>query len=197
MFLDLFGNCPDPTDNPVFCLSGIACMKVPPFCMKLIRPNCRIGNPGPFWAWISFANILSGGSPERVHTVPLLCPNTIPAPFGHGLMPVNVFRSLRKLPGSHGQSRILPFRNSVYESPPFLHEIDPAHPPDWQSGPDLCPDLPKWDTVRGANPVWGSPPRHLGRYGSSPGPYPSPSCEVLSPGVLPALWAAGIGSTGR
>ena len=172
-------------------------MKVPPFCMKLIRPTCRIGNPGPFWAWISFANILSGGSPERVHTVPLLCPNTIPAPFGHGLMPVNVFRSLRKLPGSHGQSRILPFRNSVYESPPFLHEIDPAHPPDWQSGPDLCPDLPKWDTVRGANPVWGSPPRHLGRYGSSPGPYPPPSPETPLPGVLPALSAAGTGSMGR
>ena len=140
MFLDLFGNGPDSADYPVKCLSGTACMKVSPFCMKLIRVNCRIGNPGLIWAWISFAGIPSGGSPGRIHAVSRSCPTTIPAPFGHWLMPVNVFRSLWKWPGFPGLSRIMPFRNSVYESTPFLHEIDPGELPDWQSGPDLCPD---------------------------------------------------------
>ena len=53
------------------------------------------------------------------------------------------------MPGFPGLSRKIPFWNSVYESTPFLHEIDPAYPPDWQSGPDMGLDIFRRDTVRG------------------------------------------------
>jgi len=143
MFLDLFGNGPDSADYPAKSLSGTACMKVPPFCMKLIRPTRRIGNPGPIWAWISFAGIQSG-DPEKVSLrFPLPCPNTILAPFGFWLIPVNVFRSRWKQPGFPDYRIITPFRKHVYESTPVLHEIDPGHLPDWQSGPVSGPDLPQ------------------------------------------------------
>jgi hypothetical protein len=56
-------------------------------------------------------------------------------------MPVNVFRALRKLPGFPDYRRITPFRKGVYESTPFLHEIDPGNLPDWQSGPVWDPDF--------------------------------------------------------
>jgi hypothetical protein len=176
MFLDLFGYCPDSPNHPVKCRSGNVCTNVSLFCMKLIRPTRRIDNPVPICALISFAGILSGGSPERVHTVSLLCPPTIPAPFGHWLMPVNVFRSLWKLPGLPGQSRIMPFRKRVYECTPFLHEIDPAQPPDWQSGPELSPDLSCRDTVRGIP-------------GKSP--YSLPPLPQYDPGTVRSLVNAG------
>ncbi len=59
-FLDLFGNGPDSPDYAVLCFSGTACMKVPPFCMKLIRVNYRIGNPVPICARIPHDEIRRG-----------------------------------------------------------------------------------------------------------------------------------------
>ena len=58
------------------------------------------------------------------------------------------FVSLRKRPGFRRLFRKIPFRNSVYENTLFLHEIDPAHPPDSQSGPDLSMDLFRRDIVQ-------------------------------------------------
>jgi hypothetical protein len=123
-------------------------MKVPLFCMKLIRTTSRIGNPGPICARIFCVGILTMGSPERVPALSLTCPTMIPASFGHWLMPVNVLKSLWKLSGFRGLPSKMPFRNNVYESTPFLHEIDPDYLPDWQSGPGLCPVLFRRDTVR-------------------------------------------------
>ena len=105
---------------------------------------CTVRNP-----WDNFVSLnnvhserKSGESPKKPSPFPRPCPTTIPAPFGHWLMPVNVFRSLWKWPGFRRLSRKMPFRNSVYEDTPFLYEIDPGQLPDWQSGPYLCPDSP-------------------------------------------------------
>jgi len=126
----------------------------------------------------------SGGTPpKKPSPVPRPCPNTIPAPFGHWLMPVNVFRSLWKWPGFRRLSRKIPFRNSVYESPPVLHEIDPAHPPDWQSGPDMGLDIFRRDTVRGV------PRKSPYRFPPCPNTIPAPFGHWLMPvNVFQSLW---------
>ncbi len=116
------------------------------------------------------------------------CPTTIPAPFGHWLMPVNVFRSLWKQPGFPDYRLIMPFRNSVYERTPFLHEIDPGRLPDWQSGPVSGVDFLCRDTVRRI--PQGVPPVPASRF-----PLPCPTTILALSGhwlmpvnVLRSLW---------
>ena len=104
------------------------------------------------------------GIPQRVPPVPPPCPNTILALFGYWLMPVNVFRSLWKQPGFPDYRHITPFRKHVYESPPFLHEIDPGHAPDWQAGPVFSVDFLCRDTVRGLPGMSPSGPPFLPQY---------------------------------